>query len=55
MPGSSIKETAYELGFQHPQHFTRFFRNHVGRTPKDFKSKKFNDISLLADLMGTKV
>ena len=40
LPDSSIKETAYELGFQHPQHFTRFFRNHVGCTPKDFKSKK---------------
>lgn len=40
IPGSSIKETAYELGFQHPQHFTRFFRNHVGLTPKDFKSQK---------------
>ena len=40
IPGSSIKETAYELGFQHPQHFTRFFRNHVGVTPKDFKSQK---------------
>ncbi len=40
LPNSSIKETAYELGFQHPQHFTRFFRNHVGCTPKDFKSKK---------------
>jgi AraC-like DNA-binding protein len=37
LPGASVKETAYELGFQYPQHFTRFFRNHVGCSPKEFK------------------
>ena len=40
LTNSSIKETAYELGFQHPQHFTRFFRNQVGCTPKAFKNKE---------------
>ena len=38
LTNSSIKQTAYELGFQHPQHFTRFFRNQVGCTPKAFKT-----------------
>ncbi|MBQ6038152.1 MAG: hypothetical protein IJL37_05765 [Bacteroidaceae bacterium] len=35
------------MGFQHPQHFTRFFRNHVGCTPKAFLSsdKKTTAIS----------
>lgn len=37
LPGASVKETAYELGFQYPQHFTRFFRNQVGCSPKEFK------------------
>ena len=39
LPNATIKETAYELGFQHPQHFARFFRNHVGCTPKAFASE----------------
>ena len=39
LPGSSIKETAYELGFQYPQHFTRFFSKQVGCSPKEFKTK----------------
>ncbi len=39
LPDSSIKETAYELGFQYPQHFSRFFHKHVGCSPKEFKTK----------------
>lgn len=34
----SISEIAYELGFKYPQHFTRTFKQHVGSTPKDYRS-----------------
>jgi AraC family transcriptional regulator len=30
----SVKETAYELGFQNPSHFCRFFHRMVGTTPR---------------------
>lgn len=36
---SSIKEVAYELGFQYPQHFTRFFSKQMGCSPKEYKNK----------------
>jgi len=39
LPRASMKEIAYELGFQYPQHFTRFFKRHMGCTPKDFKER----------------
>jgi AraC family transcriptional activator of pobA len=31
----TINEVAYELGFKYPQHFTRFFKQHVGNTPNE--------------------
>lgn len=37
-PGKSFSEIAYELGFKYPQHFTRLFKQHVGYTPKDYRS-----------------
>lgn len=36
-PGKSISEIAYELGFAYPQHFTRFFKQHSGYTPNEYK------------------
>lgn len=36
-PGKSVSEVAYELGFKYPQHFTRFFKQHVGSTPNEFR------------------
>jgi AraC-like DNA-binding protein len=33
----TINEVAYELGFKYPQHFTRFFKQHVGNTPKEYR------------------
>ena len=33
----SLSEIAYELGFKYPQHFTRFFKQHVGYSPKDYR------------------
>ena len=37
-PGKSVSEIAYELGFKYPQHFTRFFKQHVGQTPNESRS-----------------
>lgn len=37
-PGKSISEISYELGFKYPQHFTRFFKQHVGHTPNEYRS-----------------
>lgn len=36
-PGKSISEVAYELGFKHPQHFTRLFKNVTGFTPNEYR------------------
>jgi len=34
----SISEIAYELGFKHPQHFTRMFKKNTGYSPNEFRS-----------------
>lgn len=34
----SVSEIAYELGFKYPQHFTRFFKQHVGHSPNEYRS-----------------
>lgn len=33
----TVNEVAYELGFKYPQHFTRFFKQHVGQTPNEYR------------------
>ena len=33
-----ISEIAYELGFKHPQHFTRMFKKQVGVSPNEFRN-----------------
>ena len=38
--GRSISETAYGLGFEYPQHFTRFFKREEGITPTEYIRKK---------------
>jgi AraC-like DNA-binding protein len=37
-----IHEVAYQLGFEEPNHFSNFFKHHTGKTPSEFKSKKYN-------------
>jgi AraC-like DNA-binding protein len=41
-----IKEVAYELGFEEPNHFSSFFKKHTGITPTEYQfeflSKKYN-------------
>ncbi|MBW1297766.1 helix-turn-helix domain-containing protein [Aquimarina litoralis] len=38
----SITAISRTLGFEEPNHFTRFFKHYAGITPSDFKSKKYN-------------
>jgi AraC-like DNA-binding protein len=33
----SFSEIAYELGFKHPQHFTRMFKKEIGMSPSDYR------------------
>jgi AraC family transcriptional regulator, transcriptional activator of pobA len=33
-----VGEIAYELGFKYPQHFTRFFKQHVGKSPNEYRN-----------------
>jgi len=37
IPGKSVSEVAYELGFKYPQHFTRFFKQRIGQSPHDYR------------------
>jgi AraC-like DNA-binding protein len=32
-----VKEIAYDLNFEDPSYFTRFFRKNVGTTPEQFR------------------
>ncbi len=36
-PGKSISEIAFELGFKHPQHFTRMFKRVTGSSPNAYR------------------
>ncbi len=36
-PSKSVSEVAYELGFQYPQHFSRFFKQRVGVAPGEYR------------------
>ena len=34
----TVSEIAFDLGFKHPQHFSRFFKNKVGRSPNEYRT-----------------
>lgn len=34
---NSVSEIAYELGFNYPQYFSRFFKKHTGMTPSEYR------------------
>lgn len=38
--GQNISQTAYSLGFDYPQHFSRFFKREEGITPKEYLIKR---------------
>jgi AraC-like DNA-binding protein len=35
---ASVCDISHQLGFAEPAHFTRFFRNHVGVSPREFRT-----------------
>ena len=37
--GNSIKEIAFELGFEEPTNFVKYFKKHVGKTPIEFRGQ----------------
>ncbi|TCI93252.1 helix-turn-helix domain-containing protein [Tenacibaculum sp. M341] len=41
-PNFSISETAYKLGFEYPQYFTRLFKKKVGVSPKAYIKTQLN-------------
>ena len=38
--GMSITSTANQLGFEYPQHFTRMFKKHFGKSPSQYVKRK---------------
>ncbi|EJL74049.1 helix-turn-helix domain-containing protein [Chryseobacterium populi] len=36
-PNISVSETAYQLGFEHPQSFSKLFKKKTAKTPNEFK------------------
>ena len=38
----SIKEIAYDLGFEEPTNFIKYFRKHTGKTPIEFRESQLN-------------
>lgn len=39
----NMSQIAYELGFEYPNNFSKFFKNHTGFTPSEFRSNKMQE------------
>jgi len=37
-----ISQLAYELGFEDPAYFCRFFKRHTGHSPRDYRRSAFD-------------
>ena len=42
LQGIPVKEVAFELGFEEPNHFSAFFKKYTGTAPTGFLAKKYN-------------
>lgn len=42
LEGATVTSISHQLGFEEPNHFSRFFKHYSGETPTDFLSKKYN-------------
>ena len=42
--GATITETAEQLGFDYPQHFTRMFKKHFGKAPSEVGRRNYIEI-----------
>ncbi|GAB4024447.1 helix-turn-helix domain-containing protein [Spirosoma koreense] len=42
---NSISEIAYDLGFEHPSHFTKVFKNKTGMSPRQFRNRNESGLS----------
>lgn len=58
-PGKTVAIVAGELGFKYPQHFSRFFKQQTGCSPKEFRNTIFigdnspiNDRTTASNLWG---
>lgn len=40
-PDKSVSEIAYEMGFKHPQHFSRMFKKKTGLAPSEYRNLKW--------------
>ncbi|MBN7816878.1 helix-turn-helix domain-containing protein [Algoriphagus pacificus] len=35
---NSVSDVAYQIGFKHPQHFSRLFKRYTGKTPQEYQN-----------------